>query len=235
MTNKEDIQIPDEYKEKSRHIEQLWELFLETGENLDRIVLEMRTILIDAGMGATDAMKKIAHDHRHLKGFSLKSLYRMLPAEEKQQQAPKIREKRLSNDNELDLQKIETNVLNIPQTPPNIVDIETEPIIQQPQQERRTPEAPDNSMVEQLNHINIKLKKELEDLHELMDIRMADKDKRIQALVNDVLNYEKAIQLLTEENTQLKAELARHKRLEELRLEAQRRAIKEWNLPGHKP
>lgn len=100
---------------------------------------------------------------------------------------------------------------------------------------KRTPESPDHSMVQQLNHINIQLKKELEDLQELMDMRMADKDKRIRALVNDVLDRDKAIQLLTEENTQLKAELGRHRRLEELRLEAQRKAIKEWRNPGDKP
>ena len=132
------------------------------------------------------------------------------------------------------LQETKETVVNIPQPTPNIVDVEEEPIIQQPQ-ERRTPEAPDNSMVQQLHHINIKLKKELQDLEELMDMRMADKDKRIHVLVKDVLDRDKAIQLLTEENTQLKAELGRHRRLEELRLEAQRKAIKEWRNPGDKP
>ena len=121
-----DINIPDEYKEKSRQIEQLWEVFLETGENLDRVVIEMRTILIDVGMGATEAMNKIVQDHKHLKGFSRATLYRMLPAEEKRHKEPHDSKRQFSNENytpEDTKPNVSNETYNIPPTKPNVVDV----------------------------------------------------------------------------------------------------------------
>jgi uncharacterized coiled-coil protein SlyX len=125
MTNEQTIIIPAEYKEKSKQIEQLWEVFLETGENLDRVILETRQFLEDLGLSRTDAMKKIAADHRHLKGFSIATIYRMLPVEEKrakqkQKQEPKAKDN-YQNDNY-------TTVPDVPEIPTRketVVDVES--------------------------------------------------------------------------------------------------------------
>ena len=82
---------PLEYEVKSKEIARLWNLFSNTGQELDKIILEARTILENSGYSRTEAMKKIAEDHKHLRGFSLPNLYRMLPKEDKQYQASKIR------------------------------------------------------------------------------------------------------------------------------------------------
>ena len=80
-----------EYEIKSKEIARLWNLFSNTGQELDKIILEARTILDNSGYSRTEAMKKIAEDHKHLRGFSLPNLYRMLPKEDKQYQSSKIR------------------------------------------------------------------------------------------------------------------------------------------------
>ncbi|MGI8832157.1 MAG: hypothetical protein ACR2IS_05905, partial [Nitrososphaeraceae archaeon] len=91
MTTTNEIVPPVEYEIKSKEIDRLYNLFSKTGQDLDKVVLESRTILENSGYSRTEAMKKIADDHKHPRGFSLPNLYRMLPKEDKQYQTSKVR------------------------------------------------------------------------------------------------------------------------------------------------
>jgi len=51
--------IPAEYEVKCREIERLWNIFSTTGKDLDRVILEARTILENSGYSRTEAMKII--------------------------------------------------------------------------------------------------------------------------------------------------------------------------------
>ena len=83
MTTTEEIQVPQEYIDKSKKITKLYDDFLTSGESLDQLVTELRNILVNAGFSKTQAMTKIAEDHKHLRRFSLENIYKMLPKEEK--------------------------------------------------------------------------------------------------------------------------------------------------------
>ena len=84
-----EIQVPQEYIEKSKTLVKVYDDFVFSGESLDKIITEMREILIDSGFSKTQAMMKISEDHRHLRSFSLNNIYKVLPKEEKQQYSKK--------------------------------------------------------------------------------------------------------------------------------------------------
>ena len=74
-----EIQVPQEYIEKSKTLVKVYDDFVFSGESLDKIITEMREILIDSGFSKTQAMMKISEDHRHLRSFSLNNIYKVLP------------------------------------------------------------------------------------------------------------------------------------------------------------
>ena len=197
-----DIEIPEEYKEKSRQIEMLWEVFLETGENLDRVVLETRNFLEELGFSRTDAMNKIAQDHKHLKGFSLKSLYRMLPAEEKRHKAPPTpKTDNCQNDN-----------YDIPPTKPNVVDV-TPPPIEPEKPEPSTPppqyDKPTDDLIKRENEMQLteQLLREERTKNESLKDRLEQATSKVEEL--DGLTNEQAYKIqelsrkLTEATTQV--------------------------------
>lgn len=83
------LNVPQEYIDKSKTLVKLYDDFVFTGESLDKLIIELRDILMDAGFSKTQAMMKISDDHRHLRKFSLKNIYQVLPKEQKQQYSKK--------------------------------------------------------------------------------------------------------------------------------------------------
>lgn len=79
-----EIQVPQEYVDKSNQLVKIYDDFIFSGESLDKLITEMREILVDSGFSKTQAMMKISEDHRHLRGFSLNNIYKVLPTEKKQ-------------------------------------------------------------------------------------------------------------------------------------------------------
>lgn len=83
LDNIEVPKVPKEYVEKSRTLVKLYDDFVFTGESLDKLITELKDILMNAGFSKTQAMMKIAEDHKHLRKFSLNNIYKLLPKEEK--------------------------------------------------------------------------------------------------------------------------------------------------------
>ncbi len=52
--------VPKEYVEKSKTLVKLYDDFVFTGESLDKLITELKDILINAGFSKTQAMMKIA-------------------------------------------------------------------------------------------------------------------------------------------------------------------------------
>jgi hypothetical protein len=59
--------------------------------------------------------------------------------------------------------------------------------------------------------------------------------KDVDRLMDENIRLKQDLITVTNEKRELEKELEKYRRLEELRLEAQRKAIKEWRNPGDKP
>ena len=146
------LEVPQQYVDKSKKITKLYDDFLTVGESLDQLVTELRDILVDAGFTKTQAMMKIAEDHKHLRRFSLTNIYRMLPKEEKRdynQQSPEDIYQTLKDSNRTNL---ENNVTTTPEYQPSSAmeqlrkehgTVEQE---QQPQQKEWYPDEPKDAI-----------------------------------------------------------------------------------------
>jgi hypothetical protein len=60
-----------------------YEQFLHFIGITDKLITELKDILINAGFSTTQTMIKIAEDHKHLRKFSLNNIYKLLRIEKK--------------------------------------------------------------------------------------------------------------------------------------------------------
>lgn len=104
MTKNEIVVSSTKYQEASDKFRMLWTEYQEVeGEIKNQIITMVKTLEKDDGMTRTQALQKIADDHKDLKGFSTRTIYRQIPQDMKSKQvgrpiSDKLVQPNMSND-----------------------------------------------------------------------------------------------------------------------------------------
>jgi|SRR5215204_3603681 len=89
MTTKELLPTTSkEYLLVSLELKDVWSEYINREEEIKNIIVTMIKILEDEGYSRTKAIQKIVEDHKDLKGFSRRTIYRELPDEMKRKWTP---------------------------------------------------------------------------------------------------------------------------------------------------
>ena len=152
-TNKEEaLPVPAEYIESSQRVELIWLEYLDIEEEkkhkeeeIKNEILYMLETLESHGYSRTKAIEKIVDDHKHLKGFSRRTIYRELPDEMKNNYISGAKQlsntENVPNDTFNNLQEKDENIVNIT-TAYDLKDAETntaEEIDEQQKEETKEP------------------------------------------------------------------------------------------------
>lgn len=104
MTKNEIVVSSMEYQEASNRFRLMWTEYNLAEENVKTEIITMvKALEKDDGMTRTQALQKIADDHRDLKGFSRRTIYRQIPQDMKSQNigrpiSDKLVQPNMSND-----------------------------------------------------------------------------------------------------------------------------------------
>lgn len=83
MNNNIELAIPQDYEQSSKYFRSYWTDIQDTAELAKKEMVNMVTALEKAGFTRTQAIQKIVDDHKDLKGFSRRTIYRELPDNQK--------------------------------------------------------------------------------------------------------------------------------------------------------
>lgn len=81
--NNESLAITQDYEQSSKYFRSYWTDIQDTTELAKKEMMNMVTALEKAGFTRTQAIQKIVDDHKDLKGFSRRTIYRELPDNQK--------------------------------------------------------------------------------------------------------------------------------------------------------
>lgn len=84
MNNNNNIIVPAKYQEASIRFREAWLEYIDKEELVKFEAVNMIKILEKVGYSRTAAINKVVDDHKDLKGFSRRNIYRELPDEMKQ-------------------------------------------------------------------------------------------------------------------------------------------------------
>ena len=117
--NKKELELvlPIQYLESSQRLKWILQDIDESEEQAKHEILYMLETLESYGYSRTRAIEQIENDHKHLKGFSRRTIYRALPDEIKNKYISGVKQlnntENVSNDTFNNLQERDENIVNI--------------------------------------------------------------------------------------------------------------------------